>query len=226
MGGWVVGEGSPRAGGCRGAAASPPALSCGAQRLIDCGHAAWQTALSGMTESQGLQAPIRAAAGLSAAARAATERGCAHPGDPRILGGAQAADNDHTKPTTGADGGLAAPARSASCRASIGCPTVGKVWHEEGRKRGGLSHVLLRDGLSVLGSSSFVIRHSSLVIRRSSFVIRRSSFVVRRSSFVVRHWRPWIRWRWLRRAAGPGRPWRAARAHRAWCARCAAATGR
>jgi len=87
-------------------------------------HAALQTALGGMTETQGLQAPIRAAAGLSAAACATTERGCAHPVDPRILGGAQAADNDHTKRTTARPSGFA-----ATCRASIGCPTVGKGSH-------------------------------------------------------------------------------------------------
>ena len=98
-------------------------------------HAACQTALGGMTESQGLQAPIRAAAVLPAAACAATGRGCAHPGDPRILGGAQAADNDHTKRTTVAQMGLAALTRPASCRASIGCPTVGKGWHGLGKFR-------------------------------------------------------------------------------------------
>ena len=48
--------------------------------------------------------------------RTTAGRGCAHPGNPRILGGAQAADTDHTKRTT-------ASCLAASCRASIGCPT-------------------------------------------------------------------------------------------------------
>ena len=90
-------------------------------------HAALQTALSGTSEPQGLQAPIRAAAGLPAAACATAGGGCAHPGDPRILGGAQAADTDHTKPTTARPVGFA-----AGCRASIGCPTVWKGSHGVG----------------------------------------------------------------------------------------------
>ena len=136
--GWLESEGlelkdrrleegcSPRAG-VAGGGGEPPALGCGAERLFDCCDGALQTALGGTAEPQGLQAPIRAAAGRHAAAGLAeARRGCAHPGDPRILGGAQAADNDHTKRTTAGPSGLA-----ASCRASIGCPTVGKGSHEE-----------------------------------------------------------------------------------------------